>query len=135
MITDQRFRKSERLCRKKYIEELFRTGKSFYSFPFRLVWIPVSEPLVHPAQITISVKKRLFRKAVQRNLLKRRIREAYRKNKTELYLKLEELNIQIVFILIYTASDIRSYLEIEEKIIIILSRLKEELARSVYEGA
>lgn len=135
MIRDQRFRKSERLCRKKYIDELFQTGRSFYSYPFRLVWLPVSEPLVFPAQMAVSVQKRHFRKAVHRNLIKRRIREAYRKNKSGLYIKLKEHDAQIVFMLIYNASSILSSKEIEEKIIIGLSRLKEELERSVHEGA
>lgn len=135
MITNQRFRKSERLCKKKYIEELFQSGKSFYSFPFRIVWTLVDEQMAQPAQIAISVKKKLFRKAVHRNLLKRRIREAYRKNKAELYFMLEENNIQIIFILIYTASNISSYQEIEEKTKLTLRRLKEELANTVNEGS
>ena len=97
--------------------------------------MPVSEPLKQPAQIAISVKKRVFRKAVHRNLLKRRIREAYRKNKSELYFQLDEYDLKIVFILIYTATKILSYREVEEKIIVILNRLKEELAKSIDEGA
>ena len=132
MIIDQRFRKSERLCRKKYIDELFQTGKSFYSYPFRLVWLPVSGPLAFPAQMGISVQKRLFKKAVHRNLLKRRIREAYRKNKSGLYIKLKKHDIHIVFMLIYNASGILSSKEIEGKIIVVLSRLMEELERSVH---
>ena len=128
MITNQRFRKSERLCRKKFIEELFKSGKSLYSFPFRLVWVSVTEKISQPAQLAISVQKRLFKRAVQRNLIKRRIREAYRKNKSELYLKLESSNTNIVFMLIYTGSSILSYQEIEKKIIVVLGRLMEELA-------
>ena len=89
----------------------------------------VAEPIPQPAQMAISVQKRLFKKAVQRNLLKRRIREAYRKNKSELYLKLESSNTNIVFMLIYTGSSILSYQEIEKKIIVVLGRLKEELAK------
>ena len=117
------------------MEELFKKGNSLYSFPFRLIWIPVSEPLPHQAQIAISVQKRLFRKAVQRNLLKRRIREAYRNNKSELYQYLETSQKKIVFMLIYTGSTILSYKEIEKKIIVVLGRLMEELAKKANEGA
>lgn len=128
MIKNQKFRKSERLCKKKFIDELFRTGNSFFSYPFRIVWLPVEEPGSQPAQVAISVQKRLFRKAVQRNLIKRRIKEAYRRNKAELYFELESEGHRVVFFLIYTASTILSYKEIEQKIIIALSRLKEEIA-------
>lgn len=134
MIPDLRFRKSERLCRKKYIDELFASGKSFYSYPFRLVWMPISDKLPLPAQLGISVQKRMFKKAVHRNLIKRRIREAYRKNKSEIYIKLEEHDMRIVFMLIYTATSIMSSKEIEDKIIVILGRLREVLERSVNEG-
>jgi len=106
-----------------------------HSFPFRLVWIPVSEPLPKPAQLAISVQKRLFKKAVQRNLLKRRIREAFRKNKSELYQYLESSKMNIVFMLIYTGSSILDYKEIEKKIIVVLGRLKEELSQRADEGA
>jgi ribonuclease P protein component len=129
MTKDQKFRKAERLCSKKLIEELFRSGKSFYSYPFRLVWLPVQNYLPYDAQVSISVQKRHFKKAVDRNLLKRRIREAYRKNKHELYFKLGEEKLQIVFMIIYGSRDILSYEEIEDKIIVILSRLKEEISR------
>ncbi len=129
MTKDQKFRKAEKLCSKKLIEELFRSGKSFYSYPFRVVWLPVENLLQYDAQVSVSVQKRHFKKAVDRNLLKRRIREAYRKNKHELYFKLSEQKQQIVFMIIYGAKDILSYQEIEDKIIVILSRLKEEISR------
>jgi len=91
----------------------------------------VSDQETMPAQIAISVQKRLFKKAVSRNLLKRRIREAYRKQKSDIYVFLKEIDMQIVFMLIYTASDILDYNEIEGKIIVMLQRLKDELARSI----
>ena len=129
MKNDQKFRKAERLCHKKLIEELFQSGRSFYSYPFRLVWMPVTSPIDYSAQMAISVQKRHFKKAVDRNLLKRRVREAYRKNKGELYIKLEELNIRIVFMMIYSTPEILDYNEIEGKIKVVLSRLKEEISR------
>ena len=131
MTPDQKFRKAERLCSKKLIEELFRSGRSFYSYPFRLVWVKVENPLPYYAQIAISVQKRIFKKAVDRNLLKRRIREGYRKNKFCLYNGLKQNKTHIVLMLIYSSSDILSASEIEERIIISLNRLKEELYRTV----
>lgn len=130
METNNKFRKSERLCRRKLISELFISGRSFYSYPFRLIWMPVDASIPRPAQMAVSVGKRQFRKAITRNLLKRRIKEAYRKHKQELYLTLLEHDVRIVFMIIYTSSAILGYREIEDKIILILRRLKDEIARS-----
>lgn len=93
--------------------------------------MPVTNPLPYNAQMAVSVQKRQFKRAVQRNLLKRRIREAYRTNKNVLYEYLDQNNVRIVFMIIYTASDILEYKDIENKIIVILRRLKEELSRGV----
>lgn len=131
MKTDNKFRKAERLCSKKLIEELFSSGRSFYAYPFRLVWIPLESKLPFNSQLAISVKKKQFKKAVHRNLLKRRIREAYRNNKHSLYVYLQERDIHIAFILIYTSADILTSKEIGDKIIVILDRLRKELALAV----
>ena len=79
----QTFSKSERLCSKIAIEKLVEEGKSFHLSPFKISWLSNTEESV-PVQILISVPKRTFKRAVYRNLLKRRIREAYRKNKQSL---------------------------------------------------
>ncbi|RDC65151.1 ribonuclease P protein component [Adhaeribacter pallidiroseus] len=79
------FKKEERLCSKKLIEQLFREGSSFNLYPLRFIFIKQSPPAAIVPQILISVSKRNFKKAVDRNRLKRQIREAYRQNKTILY--------------------------------------------------
>jgi ribonuclease P protein component len=81
------FKKEERLNKEKWIKELFEKGSSFHLYPFRVIYLPHPDPL-HPVnQVLISVSIRNFKKAVDRNLLKRRIREAYRLNKPDLSLK------------------------------------------------
>lgn len=73
------FPKSERLCSKKVIDELFLGGhKSYSAYPLRVIFMERQEPGV---QILISVSKRRFKHAVDRNRVKRQIREAYRLNK------------------------------------------------------
>lgn len=73
------FRKSERLCSKKVIDALFAGGnKSFSAFPLRVVYMERPEPV---SQVLVSVSKRHFKHAVDRNRVKRQIREAYRLNK------------------------------------------------------
>ena len=79
------FPKEEHLCRKKLIEELFsKQGSSFGVYPLRIVWIKSEMPTTAPPQVLISVSKRTFKRAVDRNQLKRLIREAYRLNKYRL---------------------------------------------------
>ena len=79
------FPKEEHLCRKKLIEELFsKQGSSFGVYPLRIVWVASPGPTAAPPQVLISVSKRTFKRAVDRNRLKRLIREAYRLNKYRL---------------------------------------------------
>lgn len=80
------FNKEERLCSKKLLDLLFKNGSSFLLYPFRITFLFVAEPCRHPAQVVINVAKKRYKHAVDRNLIKRRIREAYRQQKqTTLY--------------------------------------------------
>lgn len=121
----QTFKKEERLCSKKSIDFLFANGKSFYLNPFKIKWIYQDCNTNYPAQILIVVPKRYFKKAHERNKLKRQIREAYRLNKSILYDSLETKEKQISLAIIYNGKEIFSYNLIVEKIILILQRLKQ----------
>lgn len=120
------FKKNERLTNKKAFEQLFNSGKSFTVQPFRLVWIEdkITGPV--PVKLGISVPKRSFQKAVDRNTLKRRIREAYRKNKHLLYGVLENKGLTIALMVIYVAKDKLPYEEIEKKMVVSLQRMAEK---------
>jgi ribonuclease P protein component len=72
------FRKEERLSKENQIQELFSKGSSFYLFQFKVLFLPQADPASPVHQVLISVSKRHFKRAVDRNLIKRRIREAYR---------------------------------------------------------
>jgi len=72
--------KNERLKSRKKIDEVFAKGKSKHFYPIRTVYLRDTEETAFPIQFTVSVPKRMYKTAVDRNLLKRRIREAYRKN-------------------------------------------------------
>ena len=118
------FTKAERLSGKTKIDDLIKNGKSFNSFPFRIVWLEVPENS-EAMQIVISVPKRLFKKAVDRNRLKRIIREGYRKNKFLLHENLGGKKIHLLFI--YTQKIIIESKEMNEKVIDGLQLLNKKI--------
>jgi len=121
------FNKSERLNNKVAINNLFEKGQSVVLSPFRLLWIENNNSKYSIAQTLISVPKRNISLATKRNVLKRRINEAFRLNKEKLYTKLNERNKQINIAIIYQKQEIQAYKIIEQKINLLLSRLIEEL--------
>jgi ribonuclease P protein component len=124
------FTKEERLCSKILIDKLFTGGKSVYSPPFRFVFLPVQYLKGQfPAQVVFSVPKKNFKLAIKRNLLRRRMREAYRLNKSNFYGTLNLSGQKLAIMIIYIANDISDYTSIEDGIIKgmkkILSKLSE----------
>lgn len=120
------FKKSERLCSKRLIDDLFDgKGKSMSAFPIRVVYkvIPKEEQIA-PASILISVSKRRFKRAVKRNRVKRQIREAYRKNKyllSDVLKKHQEENLLIGFL--WLSDKLYSSQEVEASIQQLLRRI------------
>lgn len=125
-MPNNKLAKEERLHSKKLIDKLFREGKSVFSYPFKVLYISENEASAHPVRVLISVSKRHFKKAVDRNHIKRLIREAYRNNKQTLMAHLNTHNKKLFFGLIYVSETILSYEEIERKLILILQRLIEQ---------
>ncbi len=123
------FKKEERLSSRKVIATLYESGKSFNSKCFRIIWLKHEGADTFPAQVLISVSKRNFKRAVDRNRIKRLIREAYRKNKHSFYEALTLKNKKIVFAFSYLAKEELSYAEIESKLIVTLQRLQAELEK------
>jgi ribonuclease P protein component len=120
------FSKKEKLCSTKVIKELFNKGSSFSLYPFRIIYLTSEQPHNQPLQMLCSVPKRNFKRAVDRNLIKRRCKEAYRLNKdilqstnsgTDFILYVKEMAI------IYTAKEIIPYNFIEKKLSLALQRL------------
>lgn len=127
-MTDNRpkkfgFPKAERLTGKKTIEELFKSGSSLFVHPFLLKY-KITDEQVH--RVLISVPKKKFKRAVDRNLIKRRFREAYRLNKHLIYSEHTSF-CHVGFI--YQDSKILSFAEIEQKLLILLNRLNAEILK------
>lgn len=113
----QRFGKEEKLCSFNEINNLIKKGESFFTGSFRVVYLKNEGE--GKDKILVSVPKRNFKRAVDRNLLKRRIREAYRKNRPEQSLHSGLLHIMFF----YTRKDILNYESIEQQMVHILHKL------------
>ena len=115
------FTKPERLSKEKIIKELFDKGSSFYLYPFKVVHIPNADTSTEAQnQVLITVSSRQFKRAVDRNKIKRRIREAYRTQKEILKVRSEKG----VFSFIYTAKEILPYADIKTKLFLVLEKIK-----------
>jgi ribonuclease P protein component len=126
----QKFRKEERLKSNKLIKQLFASGNGFLLHPFRVSWQTLPPGGRYPARVLISTSKKHFKKAVQRNRIKRICREAYRKNKHLLYDYLAAKQTNCVFSLVYIGNEEEPYSKIEKKIIAVLHRLISEIDKN-----
>ena len=121
------FPKKQKLCGEKVIERLFANGKSISEKPFRAIWnFEKNNDQVFVKSLIVVSKKRL-KLAVDRNVVKRRIKEAYRLQKKQLECFLEGTNQQLNLAIIYQQEEILDYKTLEEKINLLLSRLIKEL--------
>ena len=116
MATQEDLPKYERICKDNDIQMLFSNGKGFSVYPFRIIVLfrhNDSRPVT--CRLLISVSKKRFHHAFKRNRVKRLMREAWRKNKAELYEICQKDNISVDVALIYTATIIHSYDEMFAK--------------------
>jgi ribonuclease P protein component len=124
------FTKEERLCNKKLIDQLFHNGSSFLCYPFKVQWLLTDEPQVFPVQVLLSVPKKRYKRAVDRNLIKRRMREAYRlKKQQHLYDKLIASGKKIVLSVGYIGKEISAYDFTEKKMLKLLGQLCAEIEK------
>ncbi len=120
------FSKDERLCNKKLFDKLFVDGISFSVYPLKIIFIETDHSSEYPARAAFAVSKKFFRKAVTRNLLKRRIREAYRLNKHNLYSRARDRKLVLIFI--YVGKEIMDYRRIESSMQQALNILAERIS-------
>lgn len=104
--------KQERLKSKKLIEKLYTEGNSVKTFPLRMMFVQTAHTSDFPCQVGVSVAKRNFKKAPDRNRLKRLMRETYRLQKEIVYNNLEE---PYVFMISYIGREEIKYEELYPK--------------------
>ena len=108
------FKKEERLKSRKSIEQLFEQGKAFSNFPFRILW-KFTDASNAGLQTGFAVSSRHFKKAVDRNRIKRLMREAHRLQKNELNEQVKKHQKQMIVFFIYTGNELPEYEFIFEK--------------------
>ena len=121
----QSFRKNERLKSSKAIESLFEKGTSVSEYPFKFIWLPADGTLPSPVQTCIAVPKRKVRFATGRNLIKRRIKESFRRRKGLLYQYLAAQQKQITLMVLYNGKPDMDFATIDAA----LARGLEKLAK------
>ena len=123
------FGQEERLKSNLYIQQLLKQGKVISCFPLKIFWNFSPDPRQqYPVRTAISVPKRKFRKAVDRNLMKRKIREAYRLNKTVLYEVLDQHQQKIQMVILLLTDEFIPYRQLEKGMQEILRQLVNKLA-------
>ncbi|MEJ7626648.1 MAG: ribonuclease P protein component [Ferruginibacter sp.] len=113
--------RDDKLKSRKIIEQLFREGKSFSNFPFKVIWLPFNKTAT--LQTGVGVSSRYFKKATDRNRVKRLMREAYRLQKNNLHDHLKSNGKALSVFIIYTGKEVPRYEQVYEKTGVLLNRL------------
>lgn len=116
--------KEERLKSRKIIGRLYGEGKSIKVFPLRMVYLQTTHTSDFPCQVGVSVPKRNFKRAVDRNRIKRLLRESYRLEKHTVY---SEAKKPYVYMISYLAKDEWKYADIQQKMKKLLLKFTEEV--------
>jgi ribonuclease P protein component len=127
--------KEERLKSRKQIEQLFDKGKSIVITPFRVYFL-IDEMLnaqrsMFNVQFGVGVSTRNFKKAVDRNRIKRLTREAWRLQKNEIAKKAKEAQRKLNVFFIYTGKELPDFKTVKDKVAIALKKLADKIDENI----
>ena len=123
-LTGNSFGAEEKLKSKKSIDKLFKEGKSVSQNGFTLVYLLNPLSTFYPAQVGFTVPKKFFKHAVDRNRVKRLMREAYRLNKITLYEKLVGAQQQMALMFVYKGKELPGHEAVTKSVVACLNKLK-----------
>ena len=121
------YSKKEKLKSRKLLEQIFSKGRSINVFPLKVFYLQPGEKQDFYIKTGVGVSGRNFKKAVERNHIKRLLRETYRTEKTSLHEFLKEQDKQVAVFILYIDKTAPVYATIKEKMPIALKRLMNEL--------
>ncbi len=123
------FKKNEKLTSENEIERLFKSGKSSFIYPIKLLFVSnTCQPI--ECKVLVTASKRYLKNAVDRNIVKRRLREAYRLNSINIKKLLVEKNLSASVAFVYTSSKIIAYEKIEAIMIKHLMNIENIIEKS-----
>lgn len=123
------YSRSEKLKSRKVLSTLFTGGKTISVFPVKLFWMPAGNTAGQPVQAGVGVSARHFAKAVDRNRIKRLLREGYRLNKQPLLTALKTHEKQIAVFFLYIGKELPDQVMLTEKMQQALTKLEEQIVR------
>jgi ribonuclease P protein component len=125
--------KAEKLKSRKLIDQLFAQGRSFTAFPVKVVYLaaprsptPATEQPT-PVRVGVTASTRHFKRATDRNRIKRLLREVYRQQKHDLLYAVTQQGLQLAVFFIYLDKELPTYALLQEKMRYCLKRLRKEL--------
>lgn len=114
-----RFPRKEKLKSKKVIDQLFEEGRILTKYPLRLLYLERPISGAAPFQVAVAVPRRSFRKAVDRNRIKRLMRESYRLNKSLVF---NNTKGDFAFLFLYLGKEMPTFMEVEKGMKLILNQ-------------
>ncbi|MFM7668922.1 MAG: ribonuclease P protein component [Bacteroidota bacterium] len=129
----ENFGKEYKLCSKIQIDQVFASGFRISQFPLQALVLSTTFSETIPFKVLISVPKKRIKKAVDRNYVKRLLREVIRKNKLNLETFLIQQNIQLAICIVYSTSEEMNYSELETKINKLFNKLINHVSEQNFE--
>lgn len=113
------------------MDQLFKTGRSFTIFPLKVFYMQPAEPADFPVKAGVGVSKKVFKKAVHRNRVKRLLREVYRTEKAPLYHFAQKENKQLVLFILYVDKVLPEIDQVKNKMPFVISKLIKQMHETV----